>query len=138
MVLEAKQLAAESEASPLLTACWHWIPVVFAAGLLTSLSIAPVQGQTYPTQYLTTVWQAGQGLPQNSVNAVLQDHTGYLWTGTFGGLVRFDGERFVVFDVANTPGLGDNRILSLCESRTGVLWVGTTNGLVRLDNGVWL
>ena len=160
MVLEAKQLTAEAvivkqpladvtmfgltalthrcdlEASPLLRACRHWIPVVFAAGLLASLLIAPVDAQPYPTQYLSTVWQAGQGLPQNSVNALLQDHDGYLWIGTFGGLVRFDGERFVVFDVANTPGLGENRILSLYESRSGVLWIGTMDGLVRLDNGI--
>ena len=135
MVLEAKQPAAESEASPLLRACRHWIPTILAAGLLASLLIAPVHGQTYLAQYLSTVWQAGQGLPQNSVNALLQDHDGYLWLGTFGGLVRFDGERFVVFDVANTPGLGENRILSLYESRFGVLWIGTMDGLVRLDNG---
>ena len=70
-------------------------------------------------------WQAEQGLPQNSVNPLLQDHDGYLWIGTFGGLARFDGERFSVFDSAGTPGFASNRILSLYESRSGVLWIGT-------------
>jgi len=112
------------------------IAVALAAGLLASHLIAPVHAQSYPTQYLPTVWQTEQGLPQNSVNALLQDHDGYLWLGTFGGLVRFDGERFVVFDVANTPGLGENRILCLYGSRSGVLWIGTMDGLVRLENGV--
>ena len=82
----------ELEASPLLRACRHRIAVVLAAGLLTSLLIAPVHAQSYPTQYLPTVWQTEQGLPQNSVTALLQDHDGYLWIGTFGGLTRFDGE----------------------------------------------
>ncbi|HLK68405.1 MAG TPA: two-component regulator propeller domain-containing protein [Bryobacteraceae bacterium] len=110
--------------------------VIFAAGLLTSLWIAPAHAQSYPAQYVATNWQTEQGLPQNSVNALLQDHDGYLWLGTFGGLVRFDGERFVVFDVANTPGLGENRVLCLYGSRSGVLWIGTMDGLVRLENGV--
>ena len=125
MVLEAKQLAAEAiiaqqrladvtrfglvalshrfelEASPLLRACRHWIPVIFAAGLLTSLLIAPVHAQSYPAQYVTTNWQTEQGLPQNSVNALVQDHDGYLWIGTYGGLARFDGERFKFFGSAD-------------------------------------
>ena len=124
LALEAKQLAAEAviaeqrladltrfvltalsyrfelEASALLKPCQHRIAVILAAGLLTSLLIAPVHAQSYPTQYLPTVRQTEQGLPQNSVNALVQDHDGYLWIGTFGGLARFDGERFRVLGSA--------------------------------------
>jgi signal transduction histidine kinase len=68
---------------------------------------------------------------------MLQDHQGYLWIGTFGGLARFDGERFTVFDSTNMPGLGSDRIFSLYESRSGVLWIGTVEGgLTRLQDGV--
>jgi signal transduction histidine kinase/ligand-binding sensor domain-containing protein len=116
----------------------HWqhrIAVALSASLLASFSIAPVQAQSYPTQYVPTLWQTDQDLPQNSVNAMLQDHHGYLWIGTFGGLARFDGERFTLFDSVNTPGFGDARMtLSLHESRSGVLWIGTVHGgLMRLD-----
>jgi len=110
--------------------------MALAAGLLASLLITPLGAQSHPPQYITTVWQTEQGLPQNSVNAILQDHRGYLWIGTFGGLARFDGERFRVFDSADTPGFGNNQILSLYESRSGVLWIGTEDGLIRLENGV--
>ena len=78
--------------------------VALAAGLLASLLIAPVPAQSQPPQYITTVWQTEQGLPQNSVNAMLQDHRGYLWIGTFGGLARFDGVRFRVFDSGGYSG----------------------------------
>ena len=115
----------------------HRIAVVLAAGLLASLLIAPVHAQTYPTQYLPTVWQTEQGLPQNSVNALLQDHEGYLWLGTFAGLARFDGERFRVTGLTDTPGLRSLRIISLYESRTRALWIGTAGGgLMRLDHGI--
>jgi len=68
---------------------------------------------------------------------MLQDHRGYIWIGTFGGLARFDGERFTVFDSANTPGFGSDQIVSLYESRSGALWIGTVdNGLIRLQDSV--
>ena len=115
----------------------HRIAMALAAGLLASLLITPLRAQSHPPQYITTVWQTEQGLPQNSVNAILQDHRGYLWIGTFGGLARFDGERFRVFDSADTPGFSSNQILSLYESRSGVLWIGTVSGgLIRLEDGV--
>ena len=108
-----------------------------AVPLLASLLIVPLHAQSLPSQYVTTVWHTEQGLPQNSVNAMLQDHQGYLWIGTFGGLARFDGERFTVFDSANTPGFGSDQIVSLYESRSGVLWIGTVDGgLIRLQDGV--
>jgi signal transduction histidine kinase/ligand-binding sensor domain-containing protein len=110
---------------------------VLLLGLVASLSVAPLQAQSIPAQYVTRVWHTEQGLPQNSVNAMLQDRHGYLWVGTFGGLARFDGERFTLFDSANTPGFGSNEIFSLYESHSGVLWIGTVDGgLIRLQDGV--
>jgi sigma-54 dependent transcriptional regulator, acetoin dehydrogenase operon transcriptional activator AcoR len=72
------------------------------------------------------------GLPQSSVAAILPTADGYLWLGTFGGLVRFDGRDVKVFTAANTPGLTSNRVLSLAEDRDAI-WVGTEyGGVVRL------
>ena len=105
--------------------------------MLPNLSVAPLHAQSTPPQYVTRVWHTEEGLPQNSVNAMLQDHHGYIWIGTFGGLARFDGERFTVFDSANTPGFGSDQISSLYESRSGALWIGTVDGgLIRLQDGV--
>src|SRR5262245_57608165 len=63
--------------------------------------------------YVQTVWTTEDGLPQNSVNAIVQSRDGYLWLATFGGLARFDGVRFTIFNSANTPGLKSNRITAL-------------------------
>ncbi len=115
----------------------HRITVVLVGGLVANLSIAPLHPQSIAPQYVTRVWHTEQGLPQNSVNAMLQDRHGYLWVGTFGGLARFDGERFTLFNSANTPGFGSDEIFSLYESRSGVLWIGSVdNGLIRLQDGV--
>ena len=84
------------------------------------------------------IWTTEEGLPQNMVNDILQTRDGYLWLATFGGLGRFDGHRFTVFNIANTEGLGSNRILSLHEDREGALWMGLETGeLARFHQGVF-
>jgi polysaccharide pyruvyl transferase WcaK-like protein len=48
-------------------------------------------------------WTTDEGLPDSSVLSITQTRDGYLWIGTRGGLARFDGVRFVVFDQRTQP-----------------------------------
>ncbi len=73
-------------------------------------------------------WTTAEGLPQNSVNSLVQTREGYLWIATFGGLVRFDGVKFTVFNTVNAPELKSQRITALHEDRAGVLWIATETG----------
>jgi ligand-binding sensor domain-containing protein len=89
-------------------------------------------------EYLVDAWQTEDGLPQNTVKTILQTRDGYLWFGTFDGLVRFDGIQFTVFTLAKTPGLRSSDINCLFEDREGRLWVGTDGeGLVCYENGAF-
>lgn len=89
-------------------------------------------------EYLLRAWTVESGLPQNTINALLQSHEGYIWMGTSAGLVRFDGVRFKVFSRWNTPALKNDRILALYEDRNNVLWIGTDGGgLCSLIDGTW-
>jgi ligand-binding sensor domain-containing protein/signal transduction histidine kinase len=114
-----------------------------AGALLALFSDAPLLAQGLDpakalTQYNLDVWTTADALPQNSVTAVVQTRDGYLWLGTYGGLARFDGVRFGVFDSANTPALRTNGVQALLEARDGTLWVGTTGGgLVRYRDGAF-
>jgi len=93
--------------------------------------------QRPPSRYGHDAWLSQDGLPQDFVASVTQTPDGYLWIGTLGGLVRFDGVRFTVFDSGNTPGLKDARITALCAGRDGGLWIGTAaGGVSRLEAGV--
>ncbi len=87
------------------------------------------------TQYAHTVWQSENGLPQNSVHAIVQTRDGYLWLGTQEGLVRFDGVRFTVFDKRTVKPMKSNHVQALVEGRDGSLWVATTGGLLRFKHG---
>ena len=62
--------------------------------------------------YFPRLWQTEDGLPQNSVTAIIQSHEGYLWLGTYNGLARFDGIRFVPFNNSTQPRLNHSRITS--------------------------
>src|SRR4029450_7914904 len=112
-------------------------PLLLAAALCSAPSSALDQARAL-TQYGREVWLSEQGLPQNSVLAILQTRDGYLWLGTQEGLVRFDGVRFVVFDNKNTPEIRHSYVCSLLEDREGSLWVGTVGGgLSRLKRGTF-
>jgi signal transduction histidine kinase/ligand-binding sensor domain-containing protein len=82
------------------------------------------------------IWQTEQGLEQNPVTSVVQTSDGYLWVGTYTGLLRYDGVRVVVFDSGNTPDLHNSRVTSLFEDRHHTLWIGHESGeLTRLSGG---
>ena len=89
-------------------------------------------------QYRFDSWTTDTGLPQNSINSILQTRDGFLWITTFGGLVRYDGLRFAVFNTGNTKGLNTGRFLHMFEDREGNLWVFTENqGITRYRDGVF-
>lgn len=87
------------------------------------------------SQFGVEVWLTENGLPQNTVHAVTQTQNGYIWIATEGGLARYDGINFRIFDKQNTPALPSNYIRALKEDRQGNLWIGTAEGLVRLHSG---
>lgn len=66
-----------------------------------------------------------------------QTADGYLWFGTFNGLVRFDGLKFTVFNRANTPELPSAGIANLHADRRGWLWVSTLKGTLVLAANKW-
>src|SRR5579883_1816359 len=88
-------------------------------------------------EYLIQTWQVDQGLPENSATSMVQTPDGYLWFGTYNGLVRFDGAKFTVFDRSNTPELPSAAIVNLHLDVRGGLWVSTILGMAYVKDGHW-
>ena len=111
-----------------------WLtPAAFA--VLSALPCAAAQADAF-SGYTRHVWQASDGLPEQTVQAFAQTRDGYLWIGTSGGLVRFDGVHFAIFDRQNTPALHENSVFCLMVSRDGALWIGTEGGgIARMIDG---
>jgi PAS domain S-box-containing protein len=103
----------------------------FLATLLVLPFVQPTAAQTPPKKQVwhsLDFWRQPQGLPQNSVLAILQTSDGYLWIGTKGGVARFDGVRFTTFDDRNRQHLRENEVWDLAEGADGSLWIGTFGG----------
>ena len=107
--------------------------------LLAWLGLAlAARGRDAGPEYLIDVWTADNGLPDSSVTAITQTPDGYLWVGTYNGLVRFDGSRFVTFDPANVPALAHARVRKLSVDDQGTLFINTYDGsLTSLRQGVF-
>src|SRR4051812_44025717 len=104
---------------PLLRAVMLAFASLFGGGVLPVFA-AP--------NYAMHVWRAEDGLPQNTVTAVLQTKDGYLWVGGYSGLARFDGVHFTLFDNSNTPEMRSSRVTALFEAEDGTLWIGHEGG----------
>lgn len=83
-------------------------------------------------------WQMQDGLPEQVVQAFAQTADRYLWIGTTGGLLRFDGERFVLFDRENTPAFHENNVFCLLVTSDKSLWIGMEGGgLLQYKDGAF-
>ena len=107
--------------------------------LLLLLCPIPFSAAQTLSNYGHQIWTTENGLPQNSVHAILQSHNGYLWIATEGGVARFDGLEFRLFHHENTPAITSDNICCLAQT-TGdrgaqIIWFGTADGLLRYESG---
>jgi signal transduction histidine kinase/ligand-binding sensor domain-containing protein/CheY-like chemotaxis protein len=116
---------------------WLSAATLFLPALLQGQALANAPSIEGPAPgFVLESWTVADGLPVNSITRIIQSRSGYLWLGTFDGLVRFDGVRFTVFNVANSEGLPTNRIVDLHERSDGSLELVTElNQLVRFKDG---
>ncbi len=88
------------------------------------------------TQYVHRIWQTQQGLADATVYSILQTQDGYLWLGTQGGLVRFDGVRFTPVETIYPSAPTNIWVRDLAQDSKGALWIATNeSGVYRLENG---
>jgi len=80
-------------------------------------------------------YSVDEGLPFVQVFTIYQDAQGYLWTGGYGGLSKFEGFQFTNYSPLS--GLPNHWVTSLTEYENGSLWVGTIEGLAKLENNVF-
>lgn len=76
------------------------------------------------------VWDMSDGLSNNTVKSITQDHLGFIWLGTFDGLCKFDGVDFTIFrhDLQDSLSIINNHVEVVASVRDE-LWVGTKQGL---------
>src|SRR5580700_763764 len=87
------------------------------------------------SQYAHSAWRVRAGVFAGAPTAITQTTDGYVWIGTLGGLLRFDGVRFARSIPPTGEHLPASAVISLLGAADGSLWVGTASGLARWKNG---
>jgi ligand-binding sensor domain-containing protein/signal transduction histidine kinase len=102
--------------------------LVFFFGFALSDPLLP---QTEDLKFYTIV----HGLSQSTVSSILQDHKGFMWFGTRGGLNRYDGYEFRIYKNHFRDGttISNDRIRDILEDDDGNIWIATASGL-----NVWM
>ncbi len=93
--------------------------------------ISPLFSQVSSKIRFTTINNV-DGLPNNTVNAIVKDDLGFVWIGTNDGLCRYESSNHVKIFQANNPeiagGLQSSNIRSLYLDSKKNLWIGTRLG----------
>ena len=96
------------------------------------LVLLPLAASGLERQYAFRTLNVNDGLTHNTVLAILQDRTGFMWFGTKDGLNRYDGTEIRVVPVDDAIP-GNNYVTSLCEDCSGRIWIGTDAGVCMYD-----
>ncbi len=103
--------------------------------LLCGLSVVPQllvgQASGLKFDHISTA----QGLSQDIVRSIVQDHHGFMWFGTEDGLNCFDGYSMKIYkhDSRDSTTVALNGINDIYEDSLNRLWIGTGNGLNLFD-----
>jgi signal transduction histidine kinase/ligand-binding sensor domain-containing protein/DNA-binding response OmpR family regulator len=83
-----------------------------------------------PSIYFFRKFTIDDGISQNLISSIHQDHYGFMWFGTRDGLNMFDGYGFRIFrhNPLNDKSLSGNYVTFIYEDSNQRLWVGTFNG----------
>ena len=86
--------------------------------------------------YVATLYNERNGLPTGEANAILQTSDGYIWIGSYGGLIRYDGTEFRNYSVERK--IESSSIRALFEDSKGRLWIGTNDaGVVVMEDDIF-
>ena len=111
---------------------------VMALLLCLTVFPLPAAAATNPTGcgigYTAELYDNTNGLPTSDVNAIVQTEEGFLWIGSYSGLIRYDGNTFYRYDSST----GLSSVVSLYADSRGRLWIGTNDsGVFVLEDGIF-
>ena len=96
------------------------------------ISIDPIEQKD---GYSSVLYNNQNGLPTSEANAITETEEGFIWIGSYSGLIRYDGNNFERIDSVST---GITSVVSLYVDSKKRLWIGTNdNGVILMENGVY-
>ena len=119
----------------LVVGLWFWLALCVPLSAQRASS-QPFDWDLISKQFLVEQFTTSNGLPVNSANYIVHHTDGFLYIATNDGLVRYDGDKFVVYSSSSHPAIQSNRILWVSDGRSQTLSFVDINGnMYFLENG---
>ncbi len=88
--------------------------------------------ETYQEGYFPFVFYGKEkGLPQEDVLATFQDNEGYMWFGTYSGVVKYNGRKMKLYN--KESGLVGNSVFAIDQDKNGKIYFAGLDGITILD-----
>lgn len=109
------------------------ISLAFSFTAAAPVYAAPNDEQGIYENRIYYLYDDSNGLPTAEANTLIQTSDGYMWIGSYGGLIRYDGISFYNYSENDFP---SSSIRHLFEDSTGRLWIGTNDmGVYYFEKG---
>ena len=83
--------------------------------------------------FLSRNWNAESGLPVNTITDIMQDSDGYMYFGTYSGLLRFDGVEYITMNRLYSEKLDFQSARTIYSDYNQDLWIGSNDeGIICL------
>ncbi len=100
-----------------------------SGSIYSSRAVDPI---THGEGFTAVLYDNQNGLPTSEANAVAETKEGFIWIGSYSGLIRYDGNTFERMD--STTGVSS--VVCLFVDSKDRLWVGTNdNGVAVYEKG---
>jgi ligand-binding sensor domain-containing protein/signal transduction histidine kinase len=116
----------------------HVIFFFFLFSLILPFSLN-ADAQDYPRKMNFRNIMQNQDIAMGEVEAIVQDHEGFMWLGGRNALLRYDGYEFLSIPIAgndakkNTEPLLVKQVVEIFEDSQQQLWISTRDGLFKYD-----
>lgn len=110
------------------------LSILLALSLCTALFCVPAAAEhsddlaVRGAGYSAVLYDSTNGLPTSDANAILQSRDGFIWIGSYAGLIRYDGRDFYRYDSS----YGISSVFSLFADSQDRLWIGTNDSGVSV------
>ena len=106
------------------------VVMILSSVLVQAAESANIDSSGLAVGQTSVFYDASIGMPTSEANAIAQTADGFIWIGSYSGLVRYDGTTFYRYDSS----LGFSSVISLYVDSKDRLWIGTNdNGIVLMD-----
>jgi len=104
-----------------------FISLFFAFTLFVNFSLNSQINNKFLSKYVSRNWNSSNGLPGNTITDIMQDSKGYIYFGTYEGLVRFDGFDFLTINKNYSKKLNFVSARIIFQDSKDNFWIGSND-----------